>query len=46
MSIERLKMKITRAWAMPNKDTFSIKPINELVLRLTDSVCIDYIELF
>jgi len=24
-------MKITRAWAMPNKDTFSIKPINKLI---------------
>ena len=26
---------MTRTWAMPNKNTFSIKPINELVLRLT-----------
>lgn len=24
-------MKITRAWAMPNHNTFSIKPINNLV---------------
>lgn len=24
-------MKITRVWAMPNKNTFSIKPINELI---------------
>ena len=28
-------MKMSRAWAMPNKNTFSIKPINELVTRLT-----------
>ena len=27
-------MKMSRAWAMPNKNTFSIKPINELVTRL------------
>ena len=27
-------MKITRQWAMPNKNTFSIKPINELVSRV------------
>jgi len=26
-------MKITRAWAMPNKNTFSIKPISELIDR-------------
>lgn len=26
-------MKITRAWAMPNKNTFSIKPIKELISR-------------
>ena len=32
------KMKMSRAWAMPNKDTFSIKPINELVTRLTTGV--------
>ena len=24
-------MKITRVWAMPNKNTFNIKPINELI---------------
>ena len=24
-------MKITRVWAMPSKNTFSIKPINELI---------------
>lgn len=28
-------MTITRAWAMPNKNTFSIKPIRELVDRYT-----------
>jgi hypothetical protein len=27
-------MKITRAWAMPNKNTFSIKPIAELIERV------------
>lgn len=27
-------MKITRAWAMPNKNTFSILPIKEIVIRL------------
>jgi len=27
-------MKISRSWAMPNKNTFSIKPINSLILRL------------
>ena len=26
-------MEINRAWAMPNKNTFSIKPINELIQR-------------
>ena len=26
-------MKISRAWAMPNKNTFSIKPIKELIER-------------
>lgn len=26
-------MEITRVWAMPNKNTFSIKPINELINR-------------
>ncbi len=30
-------MKIARAWAMPNKDTFSIKPISELIHRYVDS---------
>ena len=27
-------MKIERSWAMPSKDTFSIKPVGELVKRL------------
>jgi len=26
-----LEIKITKKWAMPSKDTFSIKPINELI---------------
>lgn len=34
-------MKLTRAWAMPNKNTFSIKPINELVARYFNGVSID-----
>jgi len=29
-------MKITRAWAMPNKNTFTIKPIKELIERYTE----------
>ena len=28
-------MKISRVWAMPNKNTFSINPINKLVMKLT-----------
>ncbi len=27
------ELKISRAWAMPNKNTFSIKPISELIER-------------
>lgn len=36
-------MKITRVWAMPNKNTFSIKPINELIYRYLseDKVIVD-----
>lgn len=30
-------MLINRAWAMPNKNTFSIKPINKLVLSYLDN---------
>ena len=29
-------MKIERVWAMPSKDTFTIKPIRELLERLPD----------
>jgi len=29
-------MKFQRIWAMPNKNTFEIKPIKELLLRYTD----------
>jgi len=29
-------MKINRVWAMPNKNTFDIKPINELIIRWSD----------
>jgi len=31
-------MKISRSWAMPNKNTFSIKPISELVQRKIEEV--------
>lgn len=30
-------MNIERKWAMPNKDTFSIKPVKELIERRIDS---------
>ena len=30
-------MKITRVWAMPSKDTFTIKPIAELLKRYVGS---------
>lgn len=30
-------MKITRAWAMPNKNTFEIKPIKELIEKYSVS---------
>ena len=30
-------MKITRSWAMPNKDTFSIGPVKELINKWIDS---------
>ena len=29
-------MEINRIWAMPNKNTFSIKPISELINRYVD----------
>lgn len=36
-------MEITRVWTMPNKNTFSIKPINELIHRYLskDKVIVD-----
>ena len=35
-------MIMRRVWAMPNKNTFSIKPIKEIVIKyLTDGVIID-----
>ena len=34
-------MLITRSWAMPNKNTFSIKPIGDLIHRYLDGVSID-----
>lgn len=35
-------MQIERAWAMPSKNTFSIKPIHELIMsEMTDGLWID-----
>ena len=35
-------MKITRKWAMPNKNTFDIKPIKEIINKyLMDGIIID-----
>ena len=31
-------MKINRTWAMPSKNTFTIKPVKELILRYAPSV--------
>ncbi len=39
-------MKITRSWAMPNKDTFSIKPIGELIHRYTDDHNLEIVDPF
>jgi len=36
-------MKITRKWAMPNKKTFTIKPISDLIKRY---YCKDSLDLF
>jgi hypothetical protein len=33
-------MKINRAWAMPNKNTFSIKPIKELIENYIEDIII------
>jgi len=32
-----MKIEMNRAWAMPNKDTFGIKPIKELITKWIDS---------
>lgn len=34
-------MEINRVWAMPNKNTFTIKPIHELILRHLSGESID-----
>lgn len=34
-------MKISRVWAMPNKNTFDIKPIKEIILRYKKGISID-----
>lgn len=34
-------MKVSRVWAMPNHDTFSIKPIGEFVRRYMQGVSVD-----
>lgn len=36
-----LEMKISREWAMPNKNTFSIKPIDELIHKYAFGKIID-----
>lgn len=37
-----MKMKVERAWGYPNKNTFDIKPIKELILsELTSGIWID-----
>lgn len=33
--------KMSRVWAMPNADTFSVKPIGDFVRRYSRGVCID-----
>ncbi len=33
-------IKINRAWSMPNKNTFSIKPISDLICRYTNDAVI------
>ena len=35
------ELLINKKWAMPNKNTFSIKPINEIVHRYKKGYCID-----
>lgn len=37
-------MKITREWAMPNKKTFTIKPIKKLIKKIT--ILEDWLDLF
>lgn len=34
-------MKINRVWAMPNKNTFDIKPINDLINKYAFGIIID-----
>ena len=36
-------MKINRTWAMPNKNTFTIRPIKELINRYSQD---NYLDLF
>ena len=36
-------MKISRAWAMPNENTFSIKPIKELIQKYVSMYCAEQI---
>ncbi len=36
-----MTIKFTRQWAMPNKNSFSIAPIKELVINITHGVSID-----
>jgi len=34
-------MKLTRVWAMPDKETFQIKPIKELLLKYNKGIILD-----
>ena len=43
MALSRLRMKIDRIWAMPNKKTFTIKPIAELI---KEEILGDYLDPF
>ena len=34
-------MEMNRIWSMPNKNTFSIKPINDLIKKYSYGIIID-----
>lgn len=37
MGLREVRMQISRAWAMPSSNTFTVKPIGELIARYVDS---------